>query len=114
MREAVVGIAVNELKWFREGRGRFNGSKMLQLWSHGTWPACAGRLSRPEAIGWHRSTMPPIESRDGLERSPRYIMGTRVQESASRWSTESAENFEAFLTRLGQKGLAAVERHVEL
>jgi len=42
------------------------------------------------------------------------IMGTRGSETASQWATDSTENFEAFLTRLGQKGLAAIERHMDL
>lgn len=35
-------------------------------------------------------------------------------ETASPWATDLTENFEAFLSRLGQKSLAAVERHVEI
>jgi hypothetical protein len=40
-------------------------------------------------------------------------MATRGQET-SPWAATSSKNYQAFLGRLGQKGLAAVEKHVEI
>jgi hypothetical protein len=40
-------------------------------------------------------------------------MATRGQET-SPWAASSSKNYQAFLGRLGQKGLAAVEKHVEI
>jgi hypothetical protein len=41
-------------------------------------------------------------------------MVTRGHDAVSPWASGATENYEAFLARLGQKGLAAVEKHAEL
>jgi hypothetical protein len=65
-------------------------------------------------VGAHQILSPSGIRCEFSEAAGVKIMATRSSEAVSQWAAGAAENYDAFLARLGQKGLAAVEKHAEL